>query len=34
MTQPTDIFNLFIKLTPPGLALMLWVYGVYNELFT
>lgn len=27
MTQETDIFNLFIKLTPPGLALLLWAYG-------
>lgn len=31
MTQETDIFNLFIKLTPPGLALLLWAYGVYNQ---
>lgn len=31
MTQETDIFNLFIKLTPPGLALLLWAYGVYNR---
>lgn len=31
MTQETDIFNLFIKLTPPGLALLLWAYRVYNQ---
>lgn len=31
MTQATDIFDLFINLTPPGLALLLWAYGVYNQ---
>lgn len=31
MTQAADIFDLFIKLTPPGLALLVWAYGVYNQ---
>lgn len=31
MNQATDISDLFIKITPPGLALLLWAYGVYNH---
>lgn len=31
MMQVADIFDLFIKLTPSGLALLVWAYGVYNQ---
>ncbi|MCE7488495.1 hypothetical protein [Klebsiella variicola] len=31
MMQVADIIDLFIKLTPSGLALLVWAYGVYNQ---